>query len=59
MLMNVFMRLSAGCGSYAICSCRVFIIASLILWESKSSGSEIAILMSLLLFDEIASIEIW
>uniref|UniRef100_A0A671XHA6 Rotatin n=1 Tax=Sparus aurata TaxID=8175 RepID=A0A671XHA6_SPAAU len=33
--------------------------ASLILKENKSSGSEIAILMSLLLFDEIASIEIW
>ncbi|KAM8730870.1 rotatin isoform 3-T3 [Acanthopagrus schlegelii] len=33
--------------------------ASLILRENKSSGSEIAILMSLLLFDEIASIEIW
>ncbi|XP_047424746.1 rotatin [Mugil cephalus] len=33
--------------------------ASLILKENKSSGSEIAVLMSLLLFDEIASIEIW
>ncbi|CAB1414356.1 unnamed protein product, partial [Pleuronectes platessa] len=33
--------------------------ASLILKENKSSGNEIAILMSLLLFDEIAGIEIW
>ncbi|KAF0028152.1 hypothetical protein F2P81_019239 [Scophthalmus maximus] len=33
--------------------------ASLILKENKSSGNEIAVLMSLLLFDEIASIEIW
>uniref|UniRef100_A0A665VKZ6 Rotatin n=1 Tax=Echeneis naucrates TaxID=173247 RepID=A0A665VKZ6_ECHNA len=32
--------------------------ASLILKESKSSGNEIAVLMSLLLFDEVASIEI-
>ncbi|XP_070708807.1 rotatin [Pempheris klunzingeri] len=33
--------------------------ASLILKENKGSGSEIAVLMSLLLFDEIASIEMW
>ncbi|XP_067342147.1 rotatin isoform X3 [Channa argus] len=33
--------------------------ASLILKQNKSSGSEVAVLMSLLLFDEIASIEIW
>ncbi|XP_038583057.1 rotatin [Micropterus salmoides] len=33
--------------------------ASLILKEIKCNGSEIAVLMSLLLFDEIASIEIW
>ncbi|XP_056220936.1 rotatin [Seriola aureovittata] len=33
--------------------------ASLILKENKSSGNEIAVLMSLLLLDEIASIEIW
>ncbi|XP_060949825.1 rotatin [Limanda limanda] len=33
--------------------------ASLILKENKSSGNEIAVLMSLLLFDEIAGIEIW
>ncbi|KAG7225112.1 hypothetical protein INR49_014568 [Caranx melampygus] len=33
--------------------------ASLILKQSKSSGNEIAVLMSLLLFDEIASMEIW
>ncbi|XP_018529520.1 LOW QUALITY PROTEIN: rotatin [Lates calcarifer] len=33
--------------------------ASLILKENKSSGNDIAVLMSLLLFDEIASIEIW
>ncbi|XP_071341447.1 rotatin isoform X2 [Trachinotus anak] len=33
--------------------------ASLILKENKSSGNEIAVLMSLLLFDEIASIELW
>ncbi|XP_029385269.1 rotatin isoform X2 [Echeneis naucrates] len=33
--------------------------ASLILKESKSSGNEIAVLMSLLLFDEVASIEMW
>ncbi|XP_059183330.1 rotatin [Centropristis striata] len=33
--------------------------ASLILKENKGNGSEIAVLMSLLLFDEIASIEIW
>ncbi|XP_069007751.1 rotatin [Embiotoca jacksoni] len=33
--------------------------ASLILKENKGSGSEVAVLMSLLLFDEIASIEIW
>lgn len=37
----------------------VFIIASLILKESKSDGSEIAVLMSLLLFDEIASTDLW
>ncbi|KAG7525395.1 rotatin isoform X1 [Solea senegalensis] len=33
--------------------------ASLILKENKSNGNEIAVLMSLLLFDEIATIEIW
>ncbi|XP_022063068.2 rotatin isoform X3 [Acanthochromis polyacanthus] len=33
--------------------------ASLILKENKGNGSEISVLMSLLLFDEIASIEIW
>ncbi|XP_039982476.1 rotatin isoform X2 [Xiphias gladius] len=33
--------------------------ASLILKENKSCGNEIAVLMSLLLFDEIANIEIW
>ncbi|XP_031705992.1 rotatin isoform X1 [Anarrhichthys ocellatus] len=33
--------------------------ASLILKENKGSGNEIAVLMSLLLFDEIASIKIW
>ncbi|XP_076577654.1 rotatin [Chaetodon auriga] len=33
--------------------------ASLILKENKGSGNEIAVLMSLLLFDEIASVEIW
>ncbi|XP_041670116.1 rotatin isoform X2 [Cheilinus undulatus] len=33
--------------------------ASLILKENKGNGSEIAVLMSLLLFDEIASIETW
>ncbi|KAM9337415.1 rotatin [Symphorus nematophorus] len=33
--------------------------ASLILKENKGNGSEIAVLMCLLLFDEIASIEIW
>ncbi|XP_041817044.1 rotatin isoform X2 [Chelmon rostratus] len=33
--------------------------ASLILKENKGSGNEIAVLMSLLLFDELASIEIW
>ncbi|CAN9506126.1 unnamed protein product [Ophioblennius macclurei] len=33
--------------------------ASLILKENKSNGSEIAVLMSLLLFDEIAHIETW
>ncbi|KAM3593832.1 uncharacterized protein V6R79_022713 [Siganus canaliculatus] len=33
--------------------------ASLILKENKGKGSDISILMSLLLFDEIASIEIW
>uniref|UniRef100_UPI0037E73CA0 rotatin n=1 Tax=Semicossyphus pulcher TaxID=241346 RepID=UPI0037E73CA0 len=33
--------------------------ASLILKENKGNGSDIAVLMSLLLFDEIASIEIW
>ncbi|XP_040921403.1 rotatin isoform X2 [Toxotes jaculatrix] len=33
--------------------------ASLILKENKSSGNEIAVLMCLLLFDEIASIETW
>ncbi|XP_019132082.2 rotatin isoform X1 [Larimichthys crocea] len=33
--------------------------ASLILKDNKGNGSEIAILMCLLLFDEIASIEIW
>ncbi|XP_044032478.1 rotatin [Siniperca chuatsi] len=33
--------------------------ASLILMENKGNGSEIAVLMSLLLFDEIASVEIW
>lgn len=39
--------------------CLVFIIASLILKENKASGSEIAALMTLLLFDEIATIEKW
>ncbi|KAL7373427.1 hypothetical protein ABVT39_006513 [Epinephelus coioides] len=33
--------------------------ASLILKQNKGNGSEVAVLMSLLLFDEIASIEIW
>uniref|UniRef100_A0A8C2ZKS9 Rotatin n=1 Tax=Cyclopterus lumpus TaxID=8103 RepID=A0A8C2ZKS9_CYCLU len=33
--------------------------ASLILKENKGNGNEIAVLMTLLLFDEIASIEIW
>ncbi|KAM9839415.1 rotatin [Aulostomus maculatus] len=33
--------------------------ASLILKENKSSGGEIAVLMILLLFDDIATIEIW
>ncbi|XP_020501996.2 rotatin isoform X1 [Labrus bergylta] len=33
--------------------------ASLILKENKGNGSEISALMSLLLFDEIASIEVW
>ncbi|XP_035511921.1 rotatin [Morone saxatilis] len=33
--------------------------ASLILKENKGNGGEIAVLMSLLLFDEIACIEIW
>uniref|UniRef100_G3NDY8 Rotatin n=1 Tax=Gasterosteus aculeatus aculeatus TaxID=481459 RepID=G3NDY8_GASAC len=33
--------------------------ASLILKENKGNGNEIAVLMSLLLFDEIASIKIW
>ncbi|XP_037312246.2 rotatin [Pungitius pungitius] len=33
--------------------------ASLILKENKGNGNEIAVLMSLLLFDEIASIEMW
>ncbi|XP_028424991.1 rotatin isoform X1 [Perca flavescens] len=33
--------------------------ASLILKENKGNGNEIAVLMSLLLFDEIATIEIW
>ncbi|XP_031137959.1 rotatin isoform X3 [Sander lucioperca] len=33
--------------------------ASLVLKENKGNGNEIAVLMSLLLFDEIASIEIW
>ncbi|KAF7659129.1 hypothetical protein LDENG_00002670 [Lucifuga dentata] len=33
--------------------------ASFILKDNKCNGSEIAVLMSLLLFDEIASIEIW
>ncbi|XP_074478622.1 rotatin isoform X2 [Sebastes fasciatus] len=33
--------------------------ASLILKVNKGNGNEIAVLMSLLLFDEIASIEIW
>ncbi|XP_056289869.1 rotatin isoform X3 [Pseudoliparis swirei] len=33
--------------------------ASLILKENKGNGSDIAVLMTLLLFDEIASIEIW
>ncbi|CAK6971229.1 rotatin [Scomber scombrus] len=33
--------------------------ASLILKENKGNGSEIALLMCLLLFDEIASIELW
>lgn len=33
--------------------------ASLILKENKSDGSEIAVLMSLLLFDEIASTDLW
>lgn len=37
----------------------VFIIASFILKENKSDGSEIAVLMSLLLFDEIASTDLW
>ncbi|XP_030612443.1 rotatin isoform X2 [Archocentrus centrarchus] len=33
--------------------------ASLILKENKGNGNEIAVLMSLLLFDEIASIDLW
>ncbi|KAM8823007.1 rotatin isoform 2-T2 [Spinachia spinachia] len=33
--------------------------ASLLLKENKGNGNEIAVLMSLLLFDEIASINIW
>ncbi|XP_024135486.1 rotatin isoform X1 [Oryzias melastigma] len=33
--------------------------ASLILKENKGNGSEIAVLMTLLLFDEVASSEIW
>lgn len=37
----------------------VFIIASLILKENQAGGREIAVLMSLLLFDEIATIEKW
>lgn len=36
-----------------------FIIVSLILKENKGDVSEIAVLMSLLLFDEIARIETW
>lgn len=36
-----------------------FIIVSLILKENKGDVSEIAVLMSLLLFDEIARMEIW
>ncbi|XP_029979443.1 rotatin [Sphaeramia orbicularis] len=33
--------------------------ASLILKENKGNGSEVTVLMSLLLFDEIASLEMW
>lgn len=36
-----------------------FITASLILKENKSGGGEIAALMVLLLFDEVATIETW
>lgn len=36
-----------------------FITASLILKENKSGGGEIAALMVLLLFDEVARIETW
>lgn len=37
----------------------LFITASLILKENKSGGGEIAALMVLLLFDEVARIETW
>lgn len=36
-----------------------FITVSLILKENKSGGGEIAALMVLLLFDEVARIETW
>lgn len=36
-----------------------FITASLILKENKSGGGEIAALMVLLLFDEVATVETW
>ncbi|XP_071769043.2 rotatin [Centroberyx gerrardi] len=37
----------------------ILLRASLILKENKGNGSEITVLMYLLLFDEIASVEIW
>lgn len=37
----------------------LFIVASFILKEMKSNNSEVAVLMCLLLFDEIACIETW
>uniref|UniRef100_A0A673ANH1 Rotatin n=1 Tax=Sphaeramia orbicularis TaxID=375764 RepID=A0A673ANH1_9TELE len=37
----------------------VVLQASLILKENKGNGSEVTVLMSLLLFDEIASLEMW
>lgn len=40
-------------------NCLFILLASLLVKENKGDVSEVAVLMCLLLFDEIATVEVW